>query len=332
MSLRGSRLLLLVGSVAMTTLVTSQARADFAKGDIFAAVGSGKVNIFDSSGAFLQQLDDTTGATFTTGMTFDKAGNLYVTNFSSGSISQFDVHGTLTNATWASGLTNTPESIVFNKANTAAYVGGAHGGNIVALDASGNVTSTISPGGDWVDLAADQHTLLYSAEGTTIASADINGTANPDFATGLPGSNNYALRILTNGNVLVADTDRVVELDSSGSIINTYCLGTTCNPSGISVLFALNVLPDQKSFLTGDLNTGMIYQVNIATGALENSFSGLNGGSGTLAGLAVFGEFQAGGGGGGGSVPEPGTLVLLTSGAGFLALIAMKRRASNKRS
>ncbi|HXE13476.1 MAG TPA: PEP-CTERM sorting domain-containing protein [Bryobacteraceae bacterium] len=328
-TLTGRRLLLFGASMAMAALITDQARADFAKGDIFAAVGDGKVNIFDSSGTFLQQLDDTTGATFTTGMTFDKAGNLYVTNFSSQSISQFNVHGGLTNATWASGLTNTPESIVFNKANTAAYVGGAHGGNIEALDASGHITSTISPGGDWVDLAADQHTLLYSAEGTTIASADINGTANPDFATGLPGSNDYALRILTNGDVLVADTDRVLELDSSGNVINTYCLGTTCNASGVAVLFALNVLPDQKSFLTGDLDTGMIYQVNIATGALEMSFSGLNGGTGTLAGLAVFGEFQAGGGGGGSTTPEPGTLMLLAMGIGVFAIVTIRRRVSS---
>ncbi len=201
-----------VPAVLLSFTLAGTVRADFVPGDIFAAVGNGRVNVFTPTGTFIQQLDDRTGVPNTTGMTFDNAGDLYVTNFSLGSISKFDVHGNLLNTNWASGLTNTPESIVFNRANTAAYVGGAHAGSIVALDTSGKVTSTISPGGDWVDLAADQHTLLYTPESTRVGSVDINGTANADFSTSVPTVADHALRILETGDVLVADTDRVVEI------------------------------------------------------------------------------------------------------------------------
>lgn len=111
---------------------------------------------------------------------------------------------------------------------------------------------------------------------------------------------------------MVADTDRVVELDPSGSVVQTYCLGTTCNSSGVSTLFGLNILPAEDSFLTGDLSTGMVYQVSIGSGTLEQAFDGLHGQSGTR--------------GGGGSAPEPSTLILLAGGAGLLALRGRLRK------
>ncbi len=105
--------------------------------------------------------------------------------------------------------------------------------------------------------------------------------------------------------------------------MNSYCLGTSCNPRGVSTLFALNILPGENSFLTGDLSTGMIYQLSIGSGTLEQSFNGLHGQGGQLGGLAVFGEFQAGGRGGGGVSPEPGTLILL--GCGVMVLVVKRR-------
>lgn len=296
----------------------STAQAGWTKGDIFAAVGDGKVNVYTPTGTFIQTLDEGTGSQFTTGLTFDHAGNLYVTNAFSQTISKFDANGNLVAATWASsGGLNNPESIVWNGANTTAYVGGTHGGAILSFDSSGTMTGTIlNPGGDWVDLAADQHTLLFTDESTRVGSVDINGTPNPDFSNSIPTFADYALRILKNGDVLVADTDRVVLLDPSGNVIRTY---TT---AGVQLLFALNVLPDQTSFLTGDLNTGEIYQFNVATGALEMSFNSSPFTS--LAGLAVFGEFQSGGGGGGGETPEPTTMVLV--GTGVSALLLKKRK------
>ena len=128
----------------------------------------------------------------------------------------------------------------------------------------------------------------------------------------LPGSSAFALRILANGNVLVADSSVIVELDSSGNQIKTY--GSTLR---VGTFFALNIDPNGTSFWTADI-TGHVYEFDIATGAvLENWSPGANNGS---YGLAVAGELTVGGPPQ--TVPDGGsTLVLLGMvSAGLLAL------------
>ena len=59
------------------------------KGDVFASVGSGTVDVFTPTGASVCSLNDGTGATFTTGSGFDKAGNFYVTNFGAAGVAKY---------------------------------------------------------------------------------------------------------------------------------------------------------------------------------------------------------------------------------------------------
>ena len=196
-------------------------------GDVLAATGNGQVKHFDSSGSQLDTLDTSTGATYTTGMCFDSSGDLYVTDFDSNEISKFDSGGNLLASTWAT-EPSTPESCTVD-ASGNVYVGGPSAPVIYEFNSSGTqinsfpVTGGSGTGGtDWVDLAADQCTILYTGEGTQILSYNVcTHTQNPDFATGLPGPC-FALRIRPNGEVMVACASEALRLDSSGNILQTY--------------------------------------------------------------------------------------------------------------
>jgi PEP-CTERM motif len=287
----------------------------FQTGDIFASTGSGNVQVW-RGGVLLDTLNTTRGG-FTTGSTTDSAGNFYVTNFSDGTVSQFDNHGNLVNATVASGF-STPESIVFSQAGTG-FIGDA-GVNTIGTVAGGPGIvgpMTVSRGTDWIDLASNQTTFYYTSESTSVYRYDTGAGQLSDFATGLSGSTAYALRILSNGEVLVADSQLAALLDTGGNIIQTYSIA---NDSG---LFALNLDPDGTSFWTGSFQTGNIYQFDIATAALLDTIST---GSSDLYGVSLYGEIQAGGGGFEGNVPLPAALPLFASGLGALGLLGWRRK------
>jgi hypothetical protein len=281
----------------------------FTLGDVFASVGNGEVNVYTPTGTLVQTLNNTQG-TQTAGSAFDSQGNFYVTDFSSpGNVSKFDPSGTLL-GNFGSGYTADSESIVFDGAGNS-YVGEADGDHHVQeLSPTGANIGQFFPavqdrGTDWVDLASDQHTLFYTSEGTSIKRFDVaTNTQLTDFATGLPGSNAYAFRILSDGGVLVADSNAVLRLNSSGAVTQTYL-----SNSGSTLLFALNLDPDNKTFWTGDIDSGKIFHVDIATGVIVNEID--TGALGRLGGLCIFGQITA-------AVPEPPVYLL-----GLIGLVAV---------
>src|SRR5713226_49838 len=216
-------------------------------GDVFVSVSNGKVQHRDSAGNLLETLDTLQGH-FTTGMAFDSAGNLYLTNFDAGNVIKFNGMGGLI-GTFGSGYSGDPESIVFDR-NGNAYVGAVAGDNhIRKFDPLGNpvgqfVVATERVGTDWIDLAADQCTIFYTSEGLNVKQFNVsNNTQLINFNTApLPGQSAFALRILPDGGVLVADTTLIARLNSSGQVVQTY------TASGESCWFALNLDPDGKSF------------------------------------------------------------------------------------
>jgi hypothetical protein len=161
-----------------------------------------------------------------------------------------------------------PESIAFD-ASGHVFVGQGDGTTILEFDSLGNPITSFSPvldarGTDWIELAADNCTIFYTSEGTLVKRFNVcTNTQLPDFNTvPLPGAAAYAHRILLPfqfgaGGVLVADTDRIVRLDSSGAQAQTYTF------TGATFLFALNLDPDGTSFWTADLNNGQVYKVDI---------------------------------------------------------------------
>ena len=308
-----------LGCVAALVFLAVPALAGpFTIGDVFASVGGGLVREYTPTGTLVQTLNTNTNSQYTTGSAFDAAGNFYVTTFNTGILTKFSP-GSLSGVNFAS-IGGDQESITIGKAGSF-YVGEADGGGEISkhLLSDGtlvqNYTAAIGPRGtDWIDLAADQTTIYYSSEGSTIRRYSTVGAGSQlsDFETG-KGGTMYALRILANGGVLVANTNNILQFDSSGNIVKTYAI------PGAGTLFALNLDPDGTTFWTGDLSTNVVTRVNIATGAIVTQWSA---GSGILAGLSVAGEITQGGGGG--NTPEPASAILF--GSALLLTVAYRKR------
>ena len=223
-------------------------------------------------------------------MCFDASGNLYSTNFEDNSVSKFDSSGNLLVAHYAGPFNAAPESCVFDSSGNM-YVGQADGtGNILKFDSTGTLTDTLTVahddrGSDWIDLASDQCTLFYTSEGSKVLRYNAcTHTQLADFAIGLPAPC-YALRIRTNGEVLVTCAAQVVRLDSSGTNIGS----TTAVSLGLTSLFAMNLDPDGTSFWTAGFNQDKVVKADITTGNVVGSFT-FTGVGNSNAGLTVFGE------------------------------------------
>jgi len=280
----------------------------YAPGEVFVSDAGGLVDVFKPDGTLLGSLNTT--QPLSAGMAFAQTGNLFVTTFGGldgtppVGVVEFDINGNFIGPfgnfpTSADGVAF-PESILFNKAGNA-FVGaateeyGCPSGSVTAyeFDPTGSFLNMFTVTGqcrgtDWVELLPDQQTLLYTSEGTSVLSFNIStSTQNADLADNLPGASAYAFRVLPNGNLLVADSTVVVELNASGSQIMTY------TPSlAPSTLFALNLDPDGTSFWTADLETGTVYRFDIASGTQLVTFTlpANADGESEASGLAIFGE------------------------------------------
>ncbi len=266
----------------LLTLGIQESIAQFQVGDVFVAVSNGQVQRRSSTGVLLQTLNTGLGG-FTTGMAFDASDNLYVTNFSVSSVSKFNSNGVL-QGIFGSGY-GIPESIVFDGAGNA-YVGNLSNG-IRKYNSTGTYLST-SYGGrtDFIDLAADGCTMLRTTEGSSIERHDVcTNTVLSAFTTGT-GGNAFALRIRQNGEVLLANRFNVKRFSAAGALLQTYTV------TGEDSWFALNLSLDGTSFWSANFNTANVYRIDIATGNVLTTFN-TSTGSGTVYGLAVFGEYQA---------------------------------------
>jgi hypothetical protein len=270
----------------------------YSKGDVFAAVGNGKIDHYSATGTLLEVLDTGTGATNPpaneTGMCFDPTGKLFATDYDAFDMAKFNNLGGLISHPFGPNFLSPPETCVVDQAGQNIYVGtGELSNDLFKLDTNGNVLDTFflvrDQGGiNWIDLnPKNQCQLYYTSEGTRVKRFDVcTHTQLSDFASGLPPGNAgcFGLRIRSNGEVLVACDQQIVQLNSSGSIIKSY------NPGSESDFFALALDPDGASFWAAGYTSGHLYKVNIASGSVGTNFVAAPATDAGLAGLAVFGD------------------------------------------
>jgi sugar lactone lactonase YvrE len=295
--------------------------AAFTLGNILAGVGSGKIKEFTPTGTLVATYDTTTGSNETTGLCRDGAGNVYATMWTAGKISKFDPNGNLTNAALISGLSN-PESCQINQAGDLFV--GLTGGGIKRFNATtgallNTYTTNPSPAG-WIDIAADQCTIFYGDDSSTVSRFNIcTNTQLPTFAT--MSSVVSGLRALANGDVLASDRSSVSRFNSAGTLLGNYNA-----PAGNSLIFAVTLDPDNTTFWTADLTTGNIFRYNLSP---INSTPVTTFNSGQFvdtAGILVIGEITQGGPGPGPPPPPPPPappLVVPTMSEWMLALLAI---------
>ena len=288
-------LLACVGTLISPAKKAGASTTVFASGQVFASVGFSNVSVYDpSSGNLLNTLTDDTNEQFTTGSAFDASGNFYVTDDYAGDVSEFSPDGTPLGQ-FATGLVN-PLSLVFDNQGDL-YVGQQTTPYVAEFSPTGQRLADIGPlatellGDDWIDLASDQCTLYYTSEGSDIERYNkCTNTQESNFnAAPLAGSAAYEVRILADGDVLVADSTAVYMLDENGNVIQTYSCDSM--PGCQGQLFAVAVDPSGTSFWTGDSFSGNIWQINLATGAVMQT---INSGSGFLFGLSVDDELDRG--------------------------------------
>lgn len=311
MKLQLSRLFA-VGAIAAAAFGTAMA-APFTLNNIFVSTSVGTVVEYTPTGTVVQTLN--AGSSFITGTTFDSAGNLYVTRFANNLVQKFSSAG-VNLGTFGGGY-STPESVVIDGAGNV-YVGSI-GGTIRKFDAAGTFLSQASPGRvDFMDLAADQTTMLYTQEAGEIKRVNVaTGVVLSDFSSAV--ENAFALRIRANGQVLVADGADIELLDATGVQIATFdAVG-----SGDQRWFGLNLDPDGTSFWSAQIG-GLVARFDIATGNVISSFTTVPTGS-QVFGLSIFGEVTVGNPPPKG-VPEPGALSL--AGLALLGLALTRRRAA----
>jgi hypothetical protein len=250
------------------------AQTGFPSGNVFVSIGDGNVQEWNVSGSPTLVTTLNTGygpGTFTTGLAFDAAGNLYVTDFNANDVSKFNGSGVLVGP-FGGGYDADPESILFD-ASGNAYVGQADGtGDVLKFGPSGNAVAsfdvaTEDRGSDHIALAPDGCTLFYTSEGTSVKRFNVcTNTQLTDFAIELPDTA-FAVKLLPGGGALVADSSSIKRLDALGTIVQQY--GSPAS----GAWFSLALDPGGTSFWAGDSVSGDVKQFDLTSGAVLASFN-----------------------------------------------------------
>jgi hypothetical protein len=264
-------------------------------GDVFVGIGNGQYKVFDKDGNLKETVPNGQGG-MTGGCAFDSTYHLFTTNISQAKIFRYKIdhpHGVLQSINPAS-ATSGAGSIVF-AGNGDFYVGDPTAGAIRKYDHAGVLQMTYSVavengGTNWIDLTADGKTIFYTSEGRLVKRFDVfnNAQLRPFANLGYPGSPHFqlfALRLLPDGGLLVADKKNIKRLNKWGKVVQVY------DADSQNDWRSLNLDPNGSSFWAGDATSGKFYRFSIATGAIEVGPVSIQ--SGKLSGICVNGGFSA---------------------------------------
>lgn len=261
-------------------------------GDVFVAVGKGTYLVYRFNGTkyVLVQTILVTGfgsSDQTSGCAFDSQLNFYATDTTSGLTAELNSISQSVVQTLSTGAGTT--SVMFD-ASGNLYVGLGSvkhvppafgmlkfvptlppntGTGTITYPAAPTSTFNANLNSDWIDLANDQKTLYLTNETASVDSEDLSAAAPAPslFTTPSAGQTGYAVRVLSpfdgSGGFLVADSNNVVKLDSTGTIPTFYVFGNSKN------LRALTLDPNGTSAWVADFKSGNVYRFNIQTGAIE---------------------------------------------------------------
>ncbi|MEB2283139.1 MAG: SBBP repeat-containing protein [Myxococcales bacterium] len=270
----------------------------YTTGNVFvSAVDFGEVREYTPSGTFVRALPlpsgSVAGGTYPAGIAFDSTGHLFVADRVQNAIFEFDATGGLV-GTFASGINAAPQSLVFDAADTL-FIGTIQGANDVLVYASNGTPGTPhdvfvhATGSMWIDLAADQRTLLYTSNTEDVATYDlVTRTQGADLFIDADGIRDYGVRALADG-AFVANGD-VVRVNASGTVTKTY----TAVPA--ASLFVVSRDPDGQTLWSasegiGNVTPGAVYAFDVANASIVHQFTGPVGVDRVpVGGLAVFGE------------------------------------------
>lgn len=269
----------------------------YTPGNVFvSAVDYGEVREYTPTGTLVRGLPLPSGA-FTLGsnpggIAFDAADNLYVADLVQKAIFRFDAAGAFTGV-FAGGIADTPQSLLFDGTGNL-LVGTIFGANDILLyDASGALVDNIDvfahdTGALWMDLAADQRTLFYTANFGDIAVYDlVTETQDSDFfVEDISGFRDFGLRLLPDDGALLAARGVVRRLNANGAVTKTYTPTPAADP------FQVSRDPDGATLWTAtESNPGTVIAFDIASANVVHQFTGALGVDRTaIGGLAVFGE------------------------------------------
>lgn len=275
--------------VGFTAAPSAQASAALAAGDLLAGDYGGNVNHYSADGTFLASIPVGTG--LESGACQDNnSGYVYQANDQyspGGTITQIAPDGTVSDTTWASGL-SLPESCAVEP-NGDVLVGQQTGPVVVLGSPSSNSPGSVvgtypggSNGSSWISLDSDNCTLNVADQSGTINKYNIC-TNSPAGSLTTSSGVAYQNQPLPNGDLLVAAGTDVEEVNSSG-VVRAYTV-----PGG-GALTALAIAADRSSFWVGDHGSGQISRIDMSTGSALQTLAQPGFGAG---GLLVYGQGSA---------------------------------------
>ena len=283
-----------------------------------ATILPGDILISNHGGSNVQLLDPTTGIVSTLvsvsatpiGLAFDGSQNLYI-NVGTG-IQKYNPNTDTLTASFFTGV-GQREGLAFDTSTQDLFSVSFGANHIEQVDLAGNLvrTITIANSSDLLGVTARNGTLIVTdfSNGSVFLGNTLNPTSFTTIGT-VDAGNTYAADINAAGDIFVNDfAGSMVKFHFNGTtwVKTTFISGLSGPDNGLAI-------GDDGSFTVSQFNANTVSIFN-SDGSLRHNYTGVS----SPDELTVWAPVRSGG-----SVPEPGSIILLS--IGILGLGALNRR------